>query len=485
MSFSIQSGGKVKSVHLGKVLWLEGHGKVLEILPYVFQASNADERLFYDRLARRVREEENPQTLAVVVSADLLSQAIDVLDRQVATFDLVPGLDPQFDPIGYAALIAAGVHLNQQDKLGFPYIEHPRRVFLNAEWAFEPERVSEQERLVAYQAAWLHDAIEDSADYFYRPLAPIDFAHWGFDFEVIATVMKLTRDHQNPRADSYYESIKLDELARGVKLADIADNLASWRTALLSEAKRSKLAVKYQAALEKLEFSQQRDGDWFELRLQHFDQGPLATFAREESKTALLRAKQSWSQRGAQTQRSRPVVLADLEAINNSSEEIVRSRFWDTELEFLQDSSLPERYSLEALYGAYLRLYAAGQAGDYDADLDSQLLAEVIDTLERSEASFEFKHLGLVPRDITSHDIKLRFSRAIVLLHKFATAWEQAFQAAGHEGEDPMELIAREASLDELIDATFIDFQFGLYPWAGRVFKHLLVEIEERTRERR
>lgn len=468
----------------GTVIWLEGHGKVVEILPFIFQSPGSNEQLFFDRFARI--DTQNPLANETsYVSPDSYSRAIALLDEQVATFDLVPGLDPQFDPVGYAALIAAGVHINQQDKLGFPYVEHPRRVFLNTEWAFGPEQVSEQERLVAYQAAWLHDAIEDSADYFYRPLSPIDLAKWGFDFEVIATVMKLTRNPENPTDPAYYQAIKLDEIARGVKLADIADNLANWRTALLSEAQQAKLAAKYQAALEKLEFSQQRDGDWFELRLQHFDQGPLATFAREESKTALVRARQARSQSGTKEARPRPRILGDLDGINVSSQEIIRSRFWDTELEFLQDSTLPERYSLEALYGAYLRLYAAGQAGDASAASDSKLLAEVIDPVHRSEASFEFQHLGLVPRDITSHDIKLRFSRAIVLLHKYATAWEQVFQAAGYEGEDPMALIARESSLAELIDATFIDFQSGLYPWAGKVFKHLLVEIGERTREQR
>jgi hypothetical protein len=47
-----------------------------------------------------------------------------------------------------------------------------------------------------------------------------------------------------------------------------------------------------------------------------------------------------------------------------------------------------------------------------------------------------------------------------------------------------MALIAKEASMSELIDAAFIDFHFGRYHWGRKVFKHLLVEIEERTRER-
>jgi hypothetical protein len=474
----------MKPDRVGTLLWLEGHGEVVEILPFVFQSASSDGRLFFDRFARQVHQDETPAAQTQWVEPALYAEAIALLDKQVSTFDLVPGLDPQFDPVGYAALIAAGVHLNQQDKLGFPYIEHPRRVFLNSEWAFDPEQVSEQERLVAYQAAWLHDAIEDSADYFYRALTPIDLANWGFDFEVIATVMKLTRNPLEPNADSYYEAIKLDYIARGVKLADIADNLASWRTALLSDAQQSKLAGKYQAALDKLGFSKDRDGDWFELRLDHFDQGPLATFAREESKTALARAKQLRSQSGKQERRPRPRMLAELDEINASCHEIIESRFWETELEFLQGSNLPKRYSLEALYGAYLRLYAAGQTGDDNAVFDSQLLAEVIDTIDRSEASFEFAHLGLVPRGITSHDIKLRFTRALVLLHQMATAWDKVFQGSEFLAQDPMALIAKEASMSELIDATFIDFQFGLYPWAGRVFKHLLVEIEERTRDR-
>jgi hypothetical protein len=469
---------------VGTLLWLEGHGEVIEILPFVFQSTSSDGRLFFDRFARQVRQDERPAAQTQWVEPALYAEAIALLDKQVSTFDLVPGLDPQFDPVGYAALIAAGVHLNQQDKLGFPYIEHPRRVFLNSEWALDPEQVSEQERMVAYQAAWLHDAIEDSDDYFYRALTPIDLANWGFDFEVIATVMKLTRNPLEPNADSYYEAIKLDEIARGVKLADIADNLASWRTALLSDAQQSKLAGKYQAALDKLGFSKDRDGDWFELRLGHFDQGPLATFAREESKTALARARQLRSQSGKQVRRPRPRILAELDEISASCFEIVESRFWETELELSQGSTLPKRYSLEALYGSYLRLYAAGQTGDDNAVSDSQLLAEVIDTIDRSEASFAFAHLGLVPRDITSHDIKLRFPRALVLLHNMVTAWDRVFQGSEFLAQHPMVLIAKEASMSELIDAAFIDFHFGRYHWGRKVFKHLLVEIEERTRER-
>lgn len=475
----------MKPDHVGTVLWLEGHGRVVEVLPFVFQSCYGSDQLFFDRFARQVRLEERLDTDTIIVPAELHSEAVTLLDQRVSTFDLVPGLDPQFDPVGYAALVAAGIHLNQQDKLGFPYIEHPRRVFLNTEWAFDPEQVSEQERMVAYQAAWLHDTIEDSTDYFYRPITPIDLANWGFDFEVIATVMKLTRNPDSPNSDDYYRAIALDDLARGVKLADIADNLASWRTALLPEAQQAKLASKYKAALDKLDFSTQRDGDWFELRLEHFDQGPLATFACEESKTALVRAKQLTSRSSTEALRPRSQSLNEFDAVNTASEEIVRSRFWDAELEFLQDSKLPERYSLEALYGAYSRLYAAGQTGDASAESDSEVLALAIDSLNRSEANFEFQHLGLLPRDVTSFDIKLRFPRALVLLHNMATAWDETFHGAGYQGQDPMALIAQESSMPELIDAAFIDFQFSLYPWAGRVFKHLLVEIEERMREQR
>ena len=136
-----------------------------------------------------------------------------------------------------AQSIATAAHAGQVDKLGADYIEHPARVAAN----FEPVRQSTE-----HCAAWLHDVIEDT------PVTARQLLDAGVPRAVVETVLLLTRNSGVP-SEFYYGRIRDHEAARAVKLADIADNTAEWRTSQLDPATRTKLAEKYTKALVALE----------------------------------------------------------------------------------------------------------------------------------------------------------------------------------------------------------------------------------------
>jgi (p)ppGpp synthase/HD superfamily hydrolase len=132
-----------------------------------------------------------------------------------------------------AEAIATDAHRGQVDKLGADYISHPRRV---AE-QFDPE-LQPDETCVG----WLHDVIEDTA------VTPDDLLAKGFTPEVVDAVVLLTRRKDVP-SEEYYARIRENPVARAVKIADIADNTAPWRTAQLDDETRERLAKKYANAL--------------------------------------------------------------------------------------------------------------------------------------------------------------------------------------------------------------------------------------------
>ncbi len=127
--------------------------------------------------------------------------------------------------------IARMAHRKQVDKLGEPYIEHPRRIAAR----FDPEG-----QPVEHCAAWLHDVIEDTF------LDADDLLAAGVAAETVEVVRLLSRTEAD--ADGYYERLRQHPAARAVKLADIDDNTLEWRTARLEPAERAKLAEKYKKA---------------------------------------------------------------------------------------------------------------------------------------------------------------------------------------------------------------------------------------------
>jgi (p)ppGpp synthase/HD superfamily hydrolase len=131
--------------------------------------------------------------------------------------------------VAAAKAIATIAHRFQTDKIGVPYIEHPRRV---ATRLVEPKYVA---------AAWLHDVIEDCG------ITAEDLAAAGISDEVIAAVVLLTRTKDNG-GNGYYEAISENPIALAVKLADIADNTDPKRTRRLEPEVRRRLEEKYENA---------------------------------------------------------------------------------------------------------------------------------------------------------------------------------------------------------------------------------------------
>ncbi|MDO4864553.1 MAG: HD domain-containing protein [Ruminococcus sp.] len=134
-----------------------------------------------------------------------------------------------------AMQIAYAAHHGQTDISGVPYIFHPYHV---------AEQMKDE---YAVCAALLHDVVEDT---------DVTLADLERDFpqEVTEAVRLLTHD---PRTDyrDYILAIKQNELARRVKLADLAHNCDESRIIAESSVSPEKLArwrEKYALALELL-----------------------------------------------------------------------------------------------------------------------------------------------------------------------------------------------------------------------------------------
>ena len=112
-----------------------------------------------------------------------------------------------------ALQIAAQAHEGQRDKEGLPYILHPLRVMAAVAGAD------------AQIVAVLHDVIEDT------PVTADDLRAPGFAAPVVAAVVRVTHRKGQSYAD-YVVGCRDDDLARRVKLADLADNTRLDRTIL-------------------------------------------------------------------------------------------------------------------------------------------------------------------------------------------------------------------------------------------------------------
>lgn len=112
-----------------------------------------------------------------------------------------------------ALQIAAKAHEGQRDKEGLPYILHPLRVMAAV--------AGEDAQIVAV----LHDVIEDT------PVTADDLRAAGFSPPVVAAVVRVTHRKGEPYAD-YVVGCRADDVARRVKLADLADNTRLDRTIL-------------------------------------------------------------------------------------------------------------------------------------------------------------------------------------------------------------------------------------------------------------
>ena len=132
--------------------------------------------------------------------------------------------------IRLADSIADQAHSGQTDKIGRPYITHPRRV------AFAVRKLApENMRVEAQIVALLHDTVEDTG-------VTLDYLARYFSVDALTKRKGETLEQSIAR-------VRANELARLVKHADIADNTDPERTALLDEETRERLAKKYAKSL--------------------------------------------------------------------------------------------------------------------------------------------------------------------------------------------------------------------------------------------
>lgn len=126
-------------------------------------------------------------------------------------------------------------HAGQTDKLGVPYLTHPRRV---------ATRLTSPEQKVV---AWLHDVLEDTS------ATRDDLLAAGFPPDLVAAVEALTRQ-PGEAEDDYLARVCGSSLAVSVKRADIADNRDPDRIARLPDpSMRRRLTEKYDRYLALLD----------------------------------------------------------------------------------------------------------------------------------------------------------------------------------------------------------------------------------------
>lgn len=276
-------------------LLLKDHGLMYEVLPYIF----LPEQFIQPSLFEPVRQAslvfipcpvvdpggqgfEGP----VPIGEETFFAAIELLKESIGHgLFFNPNQGDVYEPIiDMPPLIAHAVHLNQVDKLGVPYIDHPKNVARNTELAImaQPGVYSDNQVDTAIAAGWLHDVLEDSAEYFYREVTEEDLFCWGINVDTIQVVKLMTRTPG--QEEYYYESLLFDPVGRTVKLADIAHNLNAARVSAIEPAKRRKLAEKYSFALNALEYFPERD-TWFQALVNNTERVDC-TFATEEAALA-------------------------------------------------------------------------------------------------------------------------------------------------------------------------------------------------------
>lgn len=113
---------------------------------------------------------------------------------------------PGISMLEKAILLATRAHAGQTDKSGGPYLLHPLRVMLKLQGD------------EARQAAVLHDVVEDT------PITLEMLRQEGFSEAVVTAVDALSRRAGEAYAD-FIQRLKVNPIARRVKLADLEDNM--------------------------------------------------------------------------------------------------------------------------------------------------------------------------------------------------------------------------------------------------------------------
>lgn len=150
------------------------------------------------------------------------------------------------EPIERADAIASYYHEGITDKVGVPYIEHPRAVAQIFWILAQANNLTPEEIHAGTQAALLHDVIEDSkCAYFTLEMA-------GVHPDVIEVVRLMTRTPEVPNS-AYYVGLRNHRIGRLVKYADILHNRQPQRRAALDRKTDNRLDRKYEEACQALQ----------------------------------------------------------------------------------------------------------------------------------------------------------------------------------------------------------------------------------------
>jgi hypothetical protein len=172
-------------------------------------------------------------------AAGALDRARSSCDIWEATLASPPGLEPSqnLSTLERAIALAAEAHAGQKDKAGTPYILHPLRVM----FAVEGDE--------ARMAAVLHDVVEDGG------VTLDQLRNLGFPETVVEAVDALTKRDSERGAENYLAFVERagqNDIARAVKLADIADNMDLSRIARPTDEDLARMA-RYRKARRLLE----------------------------------------------------------------------------------------------------------------------------------------------------------------------------------------------------------------------------------------
>ena len=119
-------------------------------------------------------------------------------------------------------------HKRQEDKSGVPYVFHPYEV------------ASHMKDESSVCVALLHDVVEDTE------VTIEDLRKQGFPQEVCEAVRVMTRESGVPYLD-YVNEIKVNRIARRVKMADLQHNMDATRMTEISDGHREKMKLYEQA----------------------------------------------------------------------------------------------------------------------------------------------------------------------------------------------------------------------------------------------
>lgn len=135
--------------------------------------------------------------------------------------------------VNQAMKLAYKAHEGQNDKAGVPYIFHPMKVAGDMD--------NEEETIVAL----LHDVVEDCPYIQFNTLRGL-----GYSFEVVEAIKAMTH-REEESYDDYIARVKLNPIARKVKIADLKHNMDLSRLTKVMDRDIERVE-KYKKALEVL-----------------------------------------------------------------------------------------------------------------------------------------------------------------------------------------------------------------------------------------